>query len=473
MVHVFAFSLQDQVEKYGAYIGIAAFFGLAVLTILYFAQAKELRRLRDWAGRAPERAQEIEARAVAQAEAARRGQVLPKRTPPPARPAPAATAAGAAATAQAATAPGEQATQVVEPGEAAVQDGNGTAAAAAAAPEGEKPAEVANGNGDKGGAKAAGEAAKPAADEQAEGEPAEPDGEAKPEDEAAKPAAAAAAGAAGAAAAAKPGDGDAAPEKGEASEPGAAAQPDPSAKPEDAAKPDAAPEPAASQRPEPAAEDEHDEEPAEIPVAPVPRATPLPRRAPAPAAPLRQPNRSATLPPRRPAPAARGAAAKGQSGGGGSSWLVPALVGVGALVLVVAALFATGVLGGDDDTPSAPNTTSNATPGATAEPSGGEALTPASTKVAVLNGTTIPGLASREKDTLTDAGFAEIDTGNNTDQQRAESAVLYGTRSGARQQARTVAERLNITNVERLDADTRDLSEGADVVVILGQDKAP
>ena len=57
MVQFLAFSLQDQVEKYGAYIGIAAFFGLAVLTILYFSQARELRRLRDWAGRAPERAQ--------------------------------------------------------------------------------------------------------------------------------------------------------------------------------------------------------------------------------------------------------------------------------------------------------------------------------------------------------------------------------------------------------------------------------
>ena len=29
-----AFSVQDQVEKYGAYVGIAAFFGLAVLTLL-------------------------------------------------------------------------------------------------------------------------------------------------------------------------------------------------------------------------------------------------------------------------------------------------------------------------------------------------------------------------------------------------------------------------------------------------------
>src|SRR5919106_653404 len=65
-----AFSLQDQVEKYGAYVGLAAFIGLAVLSLLYFAQARELKRLRDWAGRAPERAQELQARVVAQAEEA-------------------------------------------------------------------------------------------------------------------------------------------------------------------------------------------------------------------------------------------------------------------------------------------------------------------------------------------------------------------------------------------------------------------
>src|SRR5215217_6166664 len=115
MVPFLAFSLQDQVEKYGAYVGIAAFFGLAVLTILYFAQARELRRLRDWAGRAPERAQEIEARAMAQAEAARSAQVkVQQRTPAP------ATAGG-------------QATQVVEPVEGGTQSDNGTAAAASEA----------------------------------------------------------------------------------------------------------------------------------------------------------------------------------------------------------------------------------------------------------------------------------------------------------------------------------------------------
>src|SRR5512134_3519267 len=69
---LFAFSLEDQVEKYGAYVGIAAFFGLAVLSLLYFAQAREVKRLREWAGRAPERAREVEERAIAQAEAARR-----------------------------------------------------------------------------------------------------------------------------------------------------------------------------------------------------------------------------------------------------------------------------------------------------------------------------------------------------------------------------------------------------------------
>jgi hypothetical protein len=80
MVLILAFSLQDQVEKYGAYVGLAAFLGLAVLSLLYFAQARELKRLRDWAGRAPERAQELEARVVAQAEEALASDAVPERS---------------------------------------------------------------------------------------------------------------------------------------------------------------------------------------------------------------------------------------------------------------------------------------------------------------------------------------------------------------------------------------------------------
>jgi hypothetical protein len=45
----------ELVERVGAYVGLAAFLGLAVLALLYFSQARDVRRLREWAGRAPER----------------------------------------------------------------------------------------------------------------------------------------------------------------------------------------------------------------------------------------------------------------------------------------------------------------------------------------------------------------------------------------------------------------------------------
>src|SRR6476620_10673522 len=83
-MHLLAFSLQREVEKYGAYVSIACFFGLAILSLLYFAQAREVKRLRDWAGRAPERAAELEAMAVEHAEEARR---KPAPAPAPAQPA--------------------------------------------------------------------------------------------------------------------------------------------------------------------------------------------------------------------------------------------------------------------------------------------------------------------------------------------------------------------------------------------------
>ena len=76
-------------EKYGSYVGIAAFFGLAVLSLLYFAQAREVKRLREWAGRAPERAREVEERAIAagrrrRAGASRRRRCRrPRRSPSP------------------------------------------------------------------------------------------------------------------------------------------------------------------------------------------------------------------------------------------------------------------------------------------------------------------------------------------------------------------------------------------------------
>ena len=80
---LFAFSLQDQVEKYGAYVGIAAFFGLAILSLLYFAQAREVKRLREWAGRAPERAMELEQAVVEHAQEVQRAPATPVPAPQP------------------------------------------------------------------------------------------------------------------------------------------------------------------------------------------------------------------------------------------------------------------------------------------------------------------------------------------------------------------------------------------------------
>jgi hypothetical protein len=45
----------EVIQQIGSYAGFAAVVGLAVLSALYFSQARDLRRLREWAGRAPDR----------------------------------------------------------------------------------------------------------------------------------------------------------------------------------------------------------------------------------------------------------------------------------------------------------------------------------------------------------------------------------------------------------------------------------
>jgi hypothetical protein len=43
------------IEQIGSFAGLAAFLGLGVFALLSFAQARDIRRLREWAGSAPER----------------------------------------------------------------------------------------------------------------------------------------------------------------------------------------------------------------------------------------------------------------------------------------------------------------------------------------------------------------------------------------------------------------------------------
>jgi LytR cell envelope-related transcriptional attenuator len=45
----------ELIKEIGAFAGLAAFLGLAVLALLAFTQGRDVRRLREWAGSAPER----------------------------------------------------------------------------------------------------------------------------------------------------------------------------------------------------------------------------------------------------------------------------------------------------------------------------------------------------------------------------------------------------------------------------------
>ena len=45
----------ELIKEIGAFAGLAAFLGLAVLAMLSFSQGRDIRRLREWAGSAPER----------------------------------------------------------------------------------------------------------------------------------------------------------------------------------------------------------------------------------------------------------------------------------------------------------------------------------------------------------------------------------------------------------------------------------
>ena len=58
----------DFIEDIGPILGIVAFLGFAILALLIVLQAREVRRLREWAGRAPERAVEADEASVAASE---------------------------------------------------------------------------------------------------------------------------------------------------------------------------------------------------------------------------------------------------------------------------------------------------------------------------------------------------------------------------------------------------------------------
>jgi hypothetical protein len=95
------------------------------------------------------------------------------------------------------------------------------------------------------------------------------------------------------------------------------------------------------------------------------------------------------------------------------------------------------------------------------------------TTVAVLNGTTVTGLARAAANTLTANGFrAGVITNDTTNQQRQRTTIYY--ESGYRKQAQTAAGRLHVGlhRILPMDADARVAADRAEIAVFIGADKA-
>src|SRR5947209_2334198 len=398
-----ALHIPHVVEQAGSLAGFAAVIGLAVLSALYFSQARDLRRLREWAGRAPERA--AEGGPAAAAPVPGRVVATPQRPAQATAPAPATTA----------------------------QPANGAPGATPAA----APAAAAT-NGDA----APSVTATPAADKAAGDETdAEKTDAAKPGMPA--PASAAAAASAGAAAA--------------TAGTGAVSAGGPSASAPAASPPAGAPSPAGSA-------------PAATPAAAGPSTAPAakpPASAPKPTSPRPPgsvlPPRTGTLPPVRRLPSSNVGAGPAQTGILGQApekkkrnplYVVLAVAGV----LVIGAAAAIGVpaiVNGSKNDNKASKSSSHKHTHSTKTV---VASSPSKITVAVLNGTSIPGLAAQVGDRVQADGFTKGTVSNAalTQGQRANSVVMYAP--GHQKDAATVAKKLSIRTVQPVDSDSRQIA---------------
>lgn len=437
---ILAVSATDQIEKYGAYAGIAAILGLAVLSLLYFSQAREVKRLREWAGRAPERAAEAQAQAQARAAAAAQPRPVTPRVSAPAGSTPSAAAAGVASV-----------------GAAQASPGSGTPAADGSAPT--TPA------------------------------PGTPDPTSAPAGARAAVAAAAGAAPASASVATKPTSSE---DNHKASEPPqtpserlpaaatAVAQtaPPPAAAPR-TGKPAAASAPAA---------------PAGSPASGTPPAAAVPGATGAGKRSATQVDRElaagVTPPPRRPAsvPATpAGAAPRREPARGGRDGSVTryVVIGLGALVLIAGAIFGITRIGGGEDSSTPPNaiqggSQSRQDAGKSQDTgksaAGGDArVVRGETKVYVLNGTTVPGLAGQLQNQLKRAGFDTTGKANAPNQARSATTITY--LPGSKPAANEVGRVLKVDAIEPIDGTTQGVAcpPGAacdlNVVVTVGADR--
>jgi len=446
------------VQEIGSYAGFAAVVGLAVLFALYVSQARDVKRLREWAGRAPDRAPTPSVPAeprgvVAQPIAKPPSRPVPGGTPPPVpRPPgaqPATPAAAAAAGAGPAIAQGpevdddEEQDEVdvtsldteVHPPPAPLPGDDGEEQ-----PDGEQPidGEIDEGPDD---------APADGLEEQTGDYPPVTDETViqRPDDTGEYDAPAG-----------DTGEGDALEEDGDPQETS-----------------------------EWSPEDEHadidftDEHDAVGPATPAAASVPRPptpprpyqrRGAPAPATGYARDRGGSILPPY--------AEARPQEdddtddGGNGRRRIL--LIAAALIAIVVVGFGVVQLTGGDDSgggSDSSGLSAGGTTSGGDSDGGGNDAppVDPADVTVAVLNGTTVPGLAATIGDKIVGEGFQLGTVTNNFDQEKAESVVLYAP--GSEREATAVARRLDISQREAIDAESQALAGDATVVVVAGADQ--
>jgi hypothetical protein len=154
----------------------------------------------------------------------------------------------------------------------------------------------------------------------------------------------------------------------------------------------------------------------------------------------------------------------------GTRYVAAALAGL--LALGGAAAYGVTQLTGDDSGDNSAKALANKDNGLPNKPKrNGAAVRPGNVIVAVLNGTTVPGLAAMLGDQIAAAGFKKGTINNFSDQQLAESVVQYAP--GHQAEAKAVSRTVGISRREPLTADSRALAGDATVIVIAGADKAP
>jgi hypothetical protein len=138
----------------------------------------------------------------------------------------------------------------------------------------------------------------------------------------------------------------------------------------------------------------------------------------------------------------------------GQPWVLSAIAAA-AVLLGLAAIFSSGeLLGGDEGSKHGPR------PGA---------IVPGDVDVAVLNGTSAPGLAAKVGDDVRVNGF-KLGAVTNSRRQFDQTVVMY--EPGQQRAAKKVAHDLGVKPVQPIDRQTEQTADGANVVVIAGADRA-